>query len=352
MKPTKYVLFVYLIVSLSKVLVAQELKEAKPIFLTEDILELKISMNVGEVTKDLEVRDYHEANMTYTELDGSTKSLALRVKVRGKTRANPKVCKFPPLRLNFKKKQVVNTLFKGQNKLKLVTHCNTREINEEYILREYYTYKIYQLVTPNSFNVRLCRITYVDLAGEFEATPHYGFIIEDIDDLAKRNDMKEFKDSIRNQEVCGRLELDRLMMFEYLIGNLDWSIPNRHNFKLIINKEKKVPIAVPYDFDYSGMVNTSYAKVPPAIDVPNVRTRVFRGLCRMTGSYDAVLNYYQELRPGLYALYEEAEHLSDKSKSYSIKYIDDFYKVLDNPKQFQQKVVKACRADHKHIYQY
>ena len=351
MRFTKFILSLFFLAHVT-IVFGQDVKKVKSLFLEEDILEIKISMNVEEVIEDLEVRDYHEANIVYTKPDGATESIDLRVKVRGMTRANPKVCKFPPLRLNFKKKQVTNTLFKGQDKLKLVTHCNTKPINQEYVLREYYAYKIYQLVTPNSFNVRLCRITYEDTAGEYDQGPYYGFIIEDIDDLAKRNGMKEYKDSIRNQEVCNRPELDKLMLFEYLIGNLDWSVPTLHNFKLVAPKVSPVPVAVPYDFDYSGMVNTSYAKVPPGIDVPNVRTRVFRGLCRMEGGYDATLNYYQEIRPEIYAIYEGTELLSEKSKAYSIKYLDEFYKVLDNPKQFEQRVVKACRADHKHIYQY
>ena len=331
---------------------AQEERVVNPLFSADDILELKITMDVEEVIKDIEVRDEHEASLEYKLPDGSMDSLKIKVMVRGKTRTNTKVCRFPPLKLNFKKKKVANTIFAGQNKLKLVTHCNLKSINEEYILREYYVYKILQLVTPYSFKVRLCRVVYNDTKGEYDEAPHYGFLIEDIDDLAARNGMVEYKDSIANQEVCNRLELDRLMLFQFLVGNLDWSVPNRHNFKIIADPEKPLPIAIPYDFDYTGMVNTYYAKVPPGIDVPNVRIRVFRGLCRVEGGYNDALNYFQTLRPEIYAIYTDSEYLSDKSKAYAIKYIDSFYKVLDNPKQFNQQIVRACRAKHKHMFQY
>ena len=220
------------------------------------------------------------------------------------------------------------------------------------ILREYHVYKLHQLVTPYSFNVRLCKISYEDSEGKFDPTPHYGFLIEDIDDLAKRNGMKEFNDSIPNQELCNRLELDRLMLFQYMIGNLDWSVPYRHNFKLIAAKEKSLPFAVPYDFDYCGMINTFYAVVPPDMNVPNVRTRVFRGLCRQKGGYDDALKHFQDLKPEIYAIYTESEYLSDKSKTSAIKYLDDFYKVLDKPKLFEQKIVRACRAKHTHLFEY
>ena len=198
----------------------------------------------------------------------------------------------------------------------------------------------------------MCKITYDDKEGKFDPTPHYGFLIEDIDDLAKRNGMKEYNDSIPNQEVCNRVELDRLMLFQYMIGNLDWSIPYRHNFKLIANKDKALPIAIPYDFDFTGMVNTSYAQPPADIDVPTVRTRVFRGLCRMEEGYDATRDYFQEIKPEVYAIYQDSEYLSDKSMTYAIKYLDNFYKVLDNPKLFDQKIFRGCRAMHKHLYEY
>lgn len=326
--------------------------DIKPLFSTDSILELRIFMNVKEVTTDVKERVEHEARLSYKSPNGTDHELNIKVAVRGKTRTNTRVCKFPPLKLNFKKKKVANTIFAGQNKLKLVTHCNTKAINEEYILREYYVYKIYQLVTKYSFNVRLCKVIYEDTNGEFDTTPHYGILIEDIDDLAERNGLIEYEGKVINQESCNREELDKLMLFQFLIGNLDWSVPYRHNFKLIADEEKPMPIAVPYDFDYSGMVNTTYAKVPPEIDVPNVRIRVFRGLCRLEGGYDEPLAYFRQIKPEIYTIYEESEYLSEKSKDSAIKYLNDFYKILDNPKQTKSKILRACRVEHKHMFQY
>ncbi|RLD24466.1 MAG: hypothetical protein DRI71_02485 [Bacteroidetes bacterium] len=351
MRLAKNILLIIILIQ-SGLVYSQEASKVKKLFRSDDILELKISMNVDEVISDIDVRDEHEATLTYKQENGEDKVLDLKVMVRGKTRANVKVCRFPPLKLNFKKNQVKKTLFAKQNKLKLVTHCNTKAINEEYILREYYVYKLHQLVTPFSFNVRLCKITYEDTSGDFEPIPHYGILIEDIDDLAERNGMTEFEGAIPNQEVCERTELDRLMFFQYLVGNLDWSVPKRHNFKLVADSLKPLPVAIPYDFDYTGLVNTSYAQVPPDIDAANVKVRVFRGLCRMEGGYDDALNHFQSIRSEIYALYSDSEYLSEKSKTTSIKYIDGFYKVLDNPKSFNQKIFKACRANHKHLFNY
>lgn len=322
----------------------------QPLFESDDILEIKITLNVNEVIKDIEVRDAHEATLSYTNSAGEEELFKVKLTVRGNSRTNTKVCRFPPLRINFKKKKVANTVFAGQNKVKLVTHCNSRSINEEYILREYYVYKLHNLVTPYSFKVRLCRIVYEDIAGKFEPEPHYGFLIEDIDDVAKRNGLKEYNDTVPNQEVCDRVELDRLMIFQYLIGNLDWSVSRPHNFKLIVGKAHPFPIAIPYDFDYAGIINTSYAQVPESIDIATVRTRVFRGLCRLDGGYDDALNHFRGLKESMYNLYGESQHLSDKSKNSTLKYFDSFYKVLDNPRLLKQNITQVCRAKHTHLY--
>ena len=63
--------------------------------------------------------------------------------------------------------------------------------------------------------------------------------------------------------------MTRVALFEYMIGNLDWSVPVRHNIKLIVPKEDSNAIAfpVPYDFDYSGLVKTDYAIPPPELEL-------------------------------------------------------------------------------------
>ena len=318
----------------------------QPLFESEEILHLKIKLNVKETINDRELREEHEAVLYYNEND----SLDVKLSVRGNTRANPSLCKFPPLKVNFKKKQVKGTLFKGQNKMKLVTHCNDRSLNEEYILREYYVYKLFQLVSPYSFQVRLCRISYIDTNGKFDPKEHYGFLIEDIDDLAARFEMEQYKGNLLNQDAFYRSELDKLVFFQFMVGNLDWSVPRQHNFKLIYGDGVTAPIAVPYDFDFSGMVNTTYAKPPPEINVTTVRQRNFRGFCRTPGTYEAVAQEFIELKPVFYALYTSSEVLSRKSIDQSIKYLDSFYEVIENEKKLRKEIITKCHYKHQHLY--
>lgn len=333
---------------------AQDKEKTKPLFASEEVLDIIIKMDVRTIINNRKVEDRvdHKAKLSYLTSDGDSVSSKIKVRVRGNNRANPQVCSFPPLKLDFKKKKVDSTLFEGQNKLKLVTHCKPGSSGEEYILREYYTYKLYEIITPYSFNVRLCRITYVDTEGKFKGDSHFGFLIEDIDDVAARNGMIEYKAKVLNQEVCERKELDRLMFYQYLIGNLDWSVPYMHNFKLISKEDRPRPIAIPYDFDYAGIINKPDATPPVNFDITSVTERVFRGLCRVEGGYDEAVNYFQAKKPDIYTLYESSPYLSDKSKKYTINYLNSFYKILDDPKKLKQNVITACWANHKHLYQY
>ena len=353
MKNLKYT-FAFLILLISGYGYAQEGEKTKPLFSSEEVLEIVIAMDVRTVINNRKVEDRvdHKAKLSYLTSEGDSVSYKIKVRVRGNNRANPQVCSFPPLKLDFKKKKVDSTLFEGQNKLKLVTHCKPGASGEEFILREYYTYKLYEMISPYSFKVRLCRIKYVDTEGKFKDDSHYGFLIEDIDDVAARNGMVEYKEKVLNQEVCERKELDRLMFFQYLIGNLDWSVPYMHNFKLVANKERPRPVAIPYDFDYAGIINKPDATPPVNFEIASVRERVFRGLCRAEGGYDDALNYFQEKKSDIYSLYESSPYLSDKSKKYTVNYLNSFYKILDDPKKVRQNIVTACWANHKHLYQY
>ena len=213
------------------------------------------------------------------------------------------------------------------------------------------TYKLYEVVSPKSFKSRLCEITYIDLDKSNRTITKVGILIENIKDVAKRNDMVVYKDSIKHQDFCNRTELDKLMMFQFMIGNLDWAIEHRHNIKLISPRERGLPIAVPYDFDHAGIIYTSYAAPPESANLSSVRLRLFRGLCRSNYGYDKTLDLYQKLKPDFFELIKKEPYLSDKSKKSMKKYLESFYDILDDPKKVDTKIVTACRITHNHLYE-
>ncbi len=325
-------------------------QEPKILFQSDDILKLTIKLHITKVIRDVDVRDYHEATLSYIDDKNAESIHQIKLKVRGNNRANIKTCSFPPLEINFKKNKTKNSVFEGQNKLKLVTHCRNSKEFSDYVREEYMTYKMYQLLTPISFRVRLCEVTYIDLDNKKNTITQTGFLIERTKEMAQRNNMVVYKDSLVHQDVCNKTELDKLTVFQFMIGNLDWSVPMRHNIKIVAPEKGGFPIAVPYDFDHSGMVNTSYANPPEGSGITSVRSRVFRGLCRFNNGYSITFDLYQKLKPDLFSIAQNSSYLSDKSKKSVEKYLDSFYEILDDPKKVNQKIVTVCRAKHKHHY--
>lgn len=324
-------------------------QEVKKLFQTEEVIAIELRLPLKDVTRDLREKEEHPAILSYLDQAGQKKEFNVKVSTRGKTRK--KVCAFPPLELNFKKKELSESIFAGQNKIKLVTHCKNSKSFEKYIEKEYAVYKLYQHVVPYSYQVRMIKIDYIDEKRPEETNQHLAFMVEEIKDLARRNHMKVFKENIVNQEVLEKENLDKMVMFEFLIGNLDWSIPERHNVKLIKGENKGLPVAVPYDFDYSGMVNTPYAVPPDGIDIENVRIRKFRGLCRQ-GGYGDTISYYMEIKQDLYNELQDANYLSPQGRDEMIAYLDSFYRLISDKKSVRTYIDRACRAKHKHIYEY
>lgn len=330
---------------------AVQSQKVKELFRTDEVLELTLTMDMKEVYSDVEERNYHPVRISWKGPDGTTSELNSRAKVRGHTRTMKSTCRIPPLFLNFKKSETKDTPFEKQKKIKLVSHCKNSKSFQEYVEKEYLIYKLYNQVSPYSFKVRPCRITYVNSEKTEDSSTHFGFLIESIKDLAKRNDMKEFEGLIRNQEALDKDNIDKLVLFQYMIGNLDWSVPKRHNIKIMRKEDGSLPIAVPYDFDYSGLVNAPYAVPPEGIDITSVQTRVFWGLCRDQG-YGSQIQFYKQLQPKINEAVMGATYLEEKNRSEVRDYVGEFYKDINNPKTVTKKIDHACRAKHKHRYEY
>ena len=331
--------------------VALVAQEPKKLFRSDEVLEMTLSFDQKEVYNDLEERNWHAARISWLDKDGNTSELDARVHVRGKTRAMKSTCRIPPLFLSFKGVDTKGTVFNKQKKIKLVTHCKNSKSYKDFVKKEYLAYRIYNQVTPYSFNVRLCKINYVDAKNPEEGSVHYGFLIESIKDVAKRNDMKEYEGLIRNQEALDKDNIDKLALYQYMIGNLDWSVPKRHNIKVMLASDGSLPVAVPYDFDYSGLVDIPYAVPPEGMGITSVRERVFRGLCRENG-YGEEIQFYKSIQPEIMKEVEEASYMEEKNREAVSAYIKEFYKDINNPNIVAKNIDKACRAKHKHRYEY
>lgn len=276
-------------------------------------------------------------------LEGEETAIGLQVRTRGNFRLRRTTCgDMPPIRLNFPTSAVEGTVFEGQDKLKLVTHCRNNEQYEQNTLQEYLAYRIYNLLTDKSFQVRLARITYVDTSGEDDPLTRYGFIIEDEDALAER-----LGGIMLEPPSVHPLDYDLhpmllVTMFQHMIGNTDFSMVQFHNIKLVrVGLDAHYPL--PYDFDWSGLVNARYAEPNETLGIRNVRERLFRGFCLPGLDYEQAIADMMAIRDDVFALIESQEGLRDDDRKDVREYIEDYYEILDSESRRNRRIEGACR---------
>ncbi len=327
-----------------RVITPEHIAANNALFDSEDLLEVTLSTDLKALKKDIgEKRTYHPVTLSYQNEAGETISIDLKAKTRGNSRRSKNMCNFPPIRLNFKKNNTAGTFFEGQNKLKLVAHCQDREDTyDEYVIREHLVYKAYRLLTDRGFRVRLLKVNYVDTGNQNREMTKYGFLIEDENFLAARLEGQIMKGKKIHAENSDRETVDRVSIFQYMIGNLDWSVKENHNMKMCYISGS-LPFCIPYDFDLTGIVNTEYALPPEMLPVNSVRDRLYRGYCRTAEEFGAAFEEFNTIKDDLYALYQDSEYLSDAYKKSTLKYLDGFYETISTPKGVKKEFLKKCR---------
>jgi len=317
--------------------------ESNRLFDSEETVEIRLEGDIETLLNDRgEDPSYHLFKL-HVENPDSKESLDLRVKVRGNFRRLKKNCDTPPLKFNFKKHEVPEaSLFAGQPELKLVVPCR----GEEYVIREYLVYKLYNLFTDYSFNVRLVRFTFHDGGRGELSDPQYGFLIEDKETLANRIEASLFERLNCRPEIVDQEAFFRMSVFAYMIGNTDWSIQFLHNTKLYFMNSEKVFISVPYDFDLVGLVSSPYARPATALNLRSVRERVYRGYClEDLNLINPTFSQFRELRPEIYRTIRENPLLDEDYIEFATEYLDDFYDTLDNRKKRSRAFRYPCNRN-------
>jgi hypothetical protein len=318
----------------------------KPLFASEDMISLTLKAPLSGMSRN---RGEKPVPGLLTVGGSAPESLPVALSVRGSLRRTLAICSFPPLRVEFTQKPAKTSIFKGQKQLKLVTHCQQSERFQQYVLLEYAAYRLYLALTPESFNVRLAKIDYVDEDGHPIAT-RFGFFIEDVHDVARRNG----QDRLRGVNHISASQLDpaaaaRFALFQYMIGNLDWAMTVNakgedccHNARLVSVKAAPADlIPVPYDFDFAGLVDTPYAAPPPSVPVPSVRVRRYRGFCQHNEQAQAFAAQLSARRASLLAIVDSTPELNERSRSQADSYLGDFFDQMSSPAKVAE-VLKTC----------
>lgn len=314
------------------------------LFEEQSILEIEIIGNLKELFTDVNLQNvrYHDIIIYYLYADTSV-SLPAKAMTRGNFRRSKSNCKISPLAIKPQKNN--DPIFNTSQRIKLVNPCMNTLSAQQYIIKEYYAYRIYNILTDYSFKVRLVKILYLDRVGKYKNFFTYGILIEPVKWLAKRTNTKEIETQGIIQNATYRPVLDVMTMFQYLIGNTDWSVPKLHNIKLLYHDSLTSVIPVPYDFDYCGFVNPPYTKPPEIIPINNVRERYYRGNCRQRLELNFTIDFFIKKKAEIMNLITADSLLTAKNKNDILNYIDMFYSTLSDPKLVKREFIENCRNE-------
>lgn len=317
--------------------------DERRLFRDTDPLTLVLTADFRAVGRDRDPNSErtYPASVAFTDESGTARTLSLQIRTRGHARRNLAVCAFAPLRLEFDRDAARDTVFDGHGVLKLGTHC--RPGSEEVVLREHAIYRMFNLLTPASFRSRLARVTYKEATSGETFAEQYGLLIEDDDDVARR---LEGRVTTMENVIFTRVDrdtLDLMVLFEYLIGNTDFSLYVQHNVRLVQTAlGRRFP--VPYDFDYAGLVNARYARPGPGIPIGSVKERLYRGPCRTVAEWQPVLDKLKEKKAELLAVYDSVPGLSAGYRREAAAYIEEFYSAMERPANVKRALIDPCVA--------
>ena len=302
------------------------------IYEAEEVV-VALSSKIRQIASNFKDGNATEGKVSVS-VDGQSYSFTTMFELGGKTRR--KICKMPPVKLNVKKKELQAQGFsKGLDKSKIVFQCNTSKNMAQSIKMEKLLYDLYSVVSPYG---RRSKMIKVKIDGEkkiFDA-----FLLEDDDDFEVRTGTQVLKNKTIATTSLNREEYVKMCMFQFMISNADWSARKGHNTDLYRRIEDNSLIVVPYDFDYSGIINNSYAVAPENLPISKVTERYFMDKSISMTEMKECINYFLLKEAAMFERIEDASFLADNSKKRITKFVGDFYKIIRNEKKVKRLIKK------------
>lgn len=313
------------------------------IFDEEEPMQLTLTLDIKKYQREKNKGEYMPVHFLYQINDTLQLEKNLRLKARGQFRRSH--CHLAPFWLNIRKADVANQHLQDIKRIKVVTHCNGPKAYEEYVLKEYLAYKIFNIISPVSFRVRLIRMKYVDSGRKNKLTEGWAFMVEPEEMVAIRHGALVVKKDALATSLMRQGEMDIVALFQYMIGNPDYSVTGRHNLKILglpgFGSEGYTP--VPYDFDYSGLVNAYYAIPGENLGIQSVTERYFMGPCRSDEQMMVAIDLINQYRDEIYALVADFPYMSSRHKGEAMAYLESYFDLASRPKQLISMLNFTCR---------
>ncbi|NOU61837.1 hypothetical protein [Marinifilum caeruleilacunae] len=314
-----------------------------PLFKNEHLLKIELKTDLTTLINDIaEKRDYHESDLLVLNEGAEQVQLSVKVKTRGNFRRRKQNCNFPPLRFKIPAREAKGTEFEGQSKLKYVSHCQSFiEDYEQHTIEEYLIYKMYNLVSDHSYRARLAQVSFID-TNTSDTIKKFGFFLEDKDDVALRNGKQILNYKNMKQYEILRENMVMLSLFQLMIGNADWDVGRLHNIDIMSVSDHSIPVVVPYDFDWSGIINHSYFTLSPKIAPDAKYKRLYKGMRWSQEELQQAFANFNELKPTFLELLNGCEYLKETNRYKLLGYIEEFYHLINTRKDVKEVIEKKA----------
>jgi len=319
----------------------------KDLFVDEEPLTMTLTTDFKDFKRKRRQEEYQSAEMTVHVDDSFEVSRPVRIKARGIYRRDN--CTNPPIWLNIRHSDIEVDSIDEVVRMKLVIRCRDSKLYDDYVLREYLVYKLYNMITPVSYRVRLIRMNIVDTGRKNDLSQSWAFIMEPDTLMEMRLQAKMIRNDRLSMNVVNREMMDKMALFSYMVGNGDYSITGRHNVRILALRDGgEMPgfLVIPYDFDYTGLVNANYA-VPgeqgQELGIEHVRERYYLGPCRSREVMERAVEELAANRDRIIQYIEDFEYLDDGEKEDMIGYLDDYFEEAEDEDFINRKIEPTCR---------
>jgi len=319
---------------------------AKPmpvIFSDQSVLDLELTFPIQSFLASGNKKDEWKATL-HCRSNQAEVRLPVKISRKGNYRNDKRHCSLPCIGVNLPSKRTFGTMWAGTDKFSIVLPCLSEDdTTSDKAVLEYIAYEIYTLIGQVHFKVRPCRVSLLDTTGKLIVKSVRGFILEDPKEMATRNNGKILKVHNIHPNFTEPETMLKLAVFQFLIANTDWSVKALHNI-VLVSLSGSAPVAVPFDFDYSGLVDAPYAVPAGHLPISDVKERFYNGYCRSDSEVRQVAKYFQEKRTEILSILQ-TPLLSDAERVKAIGFLELFFAGLADEKWVNRRFIEGCRKE-------
>ncbi|MCJ7814632.1 MAG: hypothetical protein MUP31_01145, partial [Xanthomonadales bacterium] len=213
---------------------------------------------------------------------------------------------------------------------------------EQYLLKEYLAHRLYNVITDVSLNSRLVRMTYPNPDKPGREIVNYAFFTEHFESVATRNGAGLLPRGSFDDEKLDRFSAGMVALFQFMIGNTDWSIARERNI-VLLQKTDGTQVPLPYDFDMSGLVDADYAGPAPTLPIDEVTERYYLGFCSPDADMDPLFRHYLAKQDALLEMADTIPALEKKSRRSIRRFLNGFFDILQSEPLRSELILNQCQ---------